>query len=284
MFPYPYRKPQLDIFYQLVRDANPGIQLDLPSNTTIGVPVSQSVPSTGFPANTNVVINGKGQYAANKRVTYRRIEMAKMFLGQTFTITPYSAASTLPIADVVEALNATYGFSFVTSDFSVSQINLGANNLTFASGSLNYTGSFSLTWTKGKRQISSVVANKSNLAGRLYPGGNTFDGTRKKQGQYFSYDQSFSLLSATFSGLTTGTLDYTVAAHKQIIDYLTANISSRINGTDHTNDGGLQGLTFAKYALPSANVPEANSLKYSNVFAIFAQSTSWFQGTILLHY
>lgn len=283
MLPYSYQRAQLNLFYDLVLQANPNVPWSLNDNSKLGTPAVLS-PAVGI-ADTKVLVRGVNHFVANVTARYRRIDVGSLFKNFGCVITSYSSGNTLSKDDAIAQINKTYGTSFVSADFGTFTLTSGvANTQTVVASSLCYKGTFQITWTKDKQALSSVVPVKTALTGRLYPGGNTFDGSRKKQGEYFCYDLGFNLLTSYFSGLTTGTLDYTNATHKTIIDYLTANVSSRINGGDHTTDGGLNGLAFAKYALPNANVLEANSAKYGNAFVITAQSTSWFQGKIILHF
>ena len=283
---YPYRQSQLDLFYNLVVQANPGMPFSLPPNSKLGTPASQSVPSGGI-ADTNILITGKNAYYRNQRVQYRRIDLSAFFKNMTINFDKWVSTTTLPKADLIELLNATYGLAIVDADLTLTSLNSGQPwTVAIASTSLCYKGSFVVTWTKGKRQITDLVANNSEMDGRVWPGGNSFPVGRKPQGEYLLYDLDFTAQTATFNALTTGTLDYTNANHKIVMDAIIAKYPNNFNSGVHTAQGGLNGLTFAKYTMPNVNVPLANSssTKVNTVFAIVAQSTSWFQGSILLHY
>lgn len=283
---YPYRQSQLDLFYNLVVTANPGMPFSLPPNSKLGTPQSQAVPN-GSIADTNILITGTNAYFRNKRVSYRRIDLSAFFKNMTITFDKWVSTATLAKADLLELLNATYGLALVDADLSVTSLTSGAATaITIASASLCYKGTFTVTWTKGKRQITDVAPLNSPLTGRLWPNGNDFSSGRKPQGEYLLYDKDFSAQLATFNSLTTGTLDYTVATHKIIMDAMIAVYPSNLNSGTHTAQGGLNGLTFAKYTMPNANAPLANasSSKVNTVFVISSQSTSWFQGAILLHF
>lgn len=290
---YPYRKPQFDIFIDLVKQANPGLALPFTAATvSLGTPVAQAVPQGGI-ADTNVRVRAKpgALYVGSKVVQYRRIDLTAFFKNQTLEVTSWSSGSTQTVAQIIEALNAQYGISLLVSD----TVHAGVPNtgneavgydgqwgIALYSGSLCYTlseGARVITLRRGKRPVSDAFAS-GNLSGRAYAGGNSFPGGRKPQGQYMSYDIDFSTSLTGTAG--SGTVGTTWAG---IFDILKTNVDSRFSHTT-TSDvfGGCSGLSYTVYPLPNAAVPEANSAKFAKVLAIFPVASSWFQGPLLMHF
>lgn len=290
MVPYPYNKPQRDLLYKLINEANPTapFTMDL-STATIGVPAAQTV-ANGKIADTNVLLSGKGPYIGSQRVEYRRIDLSKFFKNITISFDDWTANGIITTAQLVDYLNRTYGLAMVVSDFQSGGggWNAGPGTYPMDAKSLCYSGSISWVWVKGKRQINSAFTTP-NIDGRLWAGGNVFDANRKPTGQYIAYDLDYSPVKDVFTAVpTTGTWNFAGnSVFTPLFDFLKSNVSPLFDQTkQHTEIGGLNGATYTKVIMPSATFPEANSLspKFKNVLVFTPLPTSWWQGRILMHY
>lgn len=293
---YPYRKAQLDLFLTLVNESNPGLYTDLTSsNIRVGVPVVQAVPQGGI-QNTNILMTAKGgDYLGTKRVQYRRINLASYFRNVKLSVQIWTSTTTVTADQLAEALNAKYGTALVGSDFSATAYAYGSpRNVTIGnSGTIQplcYQPlvTLSIDIVRGKREISDVFT-ADTLDGRLFPGGNSFPGDRKPQGEYLLYGLDCSPIASTLVSIATNTvLNFSIAAHRTVLDFLQANAPA-LNFNDGYGTGagmvpgGLAGLRLYQYALPQALIPEANSEKFARASYIAAAEDSWFQGNIILH-
>lgn len=285
---YPYQKPQLALLLDLIKEANPGIQFPFtPETMLVGTPTSQAVPSGGI-ADTNVSITAKpnSHWFGTVRVQYRRIDVAKLFKNMLPLPVDYYANSST--ADALrDKLNQQYGTSFVTKDFTA-QGAISANiafNQTIATSSLCYSPgvSFQLIWKNRKPSLSDVVPN-AVLTGRLFLGGNDFTTPgRKPQGEYLAYGIDMTTTSLTGGNAGSGIVG-TGGTWVTLVSPL-AKLDPRFNGLkNHDVEGGIGGLTYIAYTLPSALLPEANSSIYKYALTIISQPNSWFQGRLILHY
>ncbi len=287
---YPYRKAQLDLFLTLVNESNPGLYTDLTSsNIRVGVPAVQAVPSGGI-QNTNVLMTAKGgDYLGTKRVQYRRINLASYFRNVKLSVQVWTSGSSITADQLAEALNAKYGTALVGSDFTATAYGYAAaRNATIGSSSIQplcYQPqvTLSIEIIKGKREIGEMF-NADTLDGRLFPGGNSFPGDRKPQGEYLTYGLDCSPIAATLASITSGQpFNFSIASHQTVLAFLQQNLPGVFNDSAHTVQGGLTGALLYQYALPQALIPEANTDKYANASFIAAQAGSWFQGNIILH-
>jgi hypothetical protein len=287
---YPYQKPQLRLLLDLVREANPAIDLPLDETSIkVGIPKSQAVPSGGI-VDTNVTLSGRGKYFGVRTVQYRRINLGSFFIGnRPLIIRTWTAApSTISSDEIVAYLNKVYGLAMVSADLPVKTFT-GGNNFIQAieSTSLCYSGSLNFVWYPDKREISDAFT-APNLLGRTFPNGNDFSVGQKQDGEYMCYDLDFSPIASSLALLTaSGVWSGTTPAGVAITNFLIANVSPIFKGDQpHTVDGGLNGLSFIKVNMPNAGVPDANSQSalFKTVVAIIAQPTSWFRGKLLMHY
>lgn len=290
MVPYPYNKPQRDLLYKLINEANPTapFTMDL-SNATIGIPVAQAVVN-GKIADTNVLLSGKSAYIGSKRVEYRRIDLSKFFKNITPSFDDYTPGTVVTTAMLVDYFNRTFGLALTVNDFQGGGGTWSPGPAGFAIDpkSLCYSGTISWTWTNGKRQIGSAFT-APNVDGRLWGGGNVFDQNRKPTGQYIAYDLDYSPVKDVMATLaSTGTWSFAGSpTFVPLFDFLKSNVSPLFDQSkQHTEVGGLNGATYTKTTMPSATFPEANSLspKFKNVLVLTPLPTSWWQGRILMHY
>jgi len=289
---YPYQKPQMDLLFDLIKEANPGIEFPFnPSTMKVGTPAAQTVPSGGI-ADTNVVITPRtnDHWFGTVKVQYRRLGLDRIFKNMTpVPLEYYSASPSSTTGVFVEKLNKIYGTSFLPNDFNWPPGTALSSNspfsLTPVAGNLCYSpaGGAQFIWRPVKPILNEVSVN-GTLTGRTYPGGNDFvTPGRKPQGEYLAYsvNNTSSVLTGTNYG--SGTITNT-AQWQQMVLPLKAADSRFSTANSATVDGGLNGLAYVTYTLPHALVPEANSALYKFAIVVVPLPNSWFQGRLILHY
>jgi len=288
---YPFKSTQYDTFMALVQASNPGLDIAPLTADQLRALVPTAITADAFGRDTSVrlmVRPGNSKYYGSQTVTYRRINVGNYFRSMTLTLDDY-AATNLTNTQFVASFNAKYGTIFVAGDFAGTSFASGTQyNLTIQSTSLCYEGSMSFKWTKGKQYVSSLITNPA-LAGKLYPGGNTFGGGRKPQADFITYGFDFASIASSLKSLgasvnVTPAL-WATSPYSTILAYLQQQFPGQnFSGSDSAPAGGLGNLLLTRYTLPSASAPGANSAKFANVTVIQALAGSWFQGTFYLHY
>jgi hypothetical protein len=292
---YPFLDTQLNTLLGLINQSNPGLQVAPLSMQNLQALVPTAItPGTGTFQDTSLrlmTVQGNGHYVGNQTVTYRRINLSTLFRSMNLVLDDYLGSTTMTAAQFCTSFNAKYGTDLVPTDFTNPSFTSGTQyTVTIVSASLCYNGSFSFKWTQGVPYMTQVLGT-GVLAGKLYPGGNTFGGARKPQGDVLSYGLSCVPISAALKALASS-VQVTPANWAQagsnyasILAFLQQNLPSlNLNSTDSANAGGLGNLTLTRYTLPSASAPGANSNKYAFATVIPAVSGSWFQGQLYLHF
>lgn len=300
--PSDLRKAQRQLLYDLIEETNPGFQALFPlAQLDFGTPSASAVVlGDPYKRDTQVVVSAKAGsgFMGSKTIRYRRIDLSFVFRNMTAQLTDwYSAAATaLPKAAWIAALNAKYGLLLLESDIPVS--NIGAlpwntvYGMTIDATCLCYkaTAGVNLQWLKGKRPMLDMIPDaKQVLVGRAFPAGNDFtDPNRKPVGEWETFGLDASELKTTLEALAASqviAVGSTIPAVNAVLNFLAGN-----SGRDYfsnkasTVKGGLGGLTWYKYTIPNAGVPEANSQRFNRVIVIQGIAGSWFSGKILLHY
>lgn len=295
---YPFKSTQYDTFMALVQASNPGLDIAPLTIDQFRTLVPTAITADSFGRDTSVrlmVKPGNSKYYGTQTVTYRRINPATYFRGMTITLDDYLTTASMSFAQYATAMNNKYGTIFSSTDFP-GAFSAG-NGTAYASSSLPLTGTTSLiyngflpsfTWTKGKQYITQAITNPA-LAGKLYPGGNSFPSGRKPQGDFITYGLDFASIAATLKSLSASVQVtpalWATSPYSTILAYLQQQFPSQnFNASDSGTAGGLGNLILTRYTLPSASVPGANSAKFANVTTIAAVSGSWFQGLFYLHY
>lgn len=289
---YPYASTQLATLLGLINASNPGLKVQLTSAM-----LQSLVPTVITPSGSNIqdtslrllTAQGNGSYIGQQTVTYRRINLTDFFRNMVLTLSDYIGSTTMTAAQFCTAFNNKYGTTLVASDFANTSFASGTPyTVSIVSTSLCYEGSFNVTWTQGVQPISQAITNPV-LVGKLYPGGNTFGGSRKPQGDVLTYGLDCTSADTAFKALASS-VQVTPSMwgsgnYATILSFLQQSIPSlNFSSSDSSTSGGLGNLTLTRYTLPSASVPGANSNKFSYVTVIQAVSGSWFQGQLYLHY
>lgn len=279
-----YSKPQLQLLLDLINESNPGLleMRDL-VNSRLGVPFVRT-PGPGEIQDTSIELYAlPGSFYIGKRIVhYRRIQLNKLFANVIFEIDEWNAGN-LPKADWVRLINAKYGLQLTVAD--VPQYGAAGSGdlytLSVDASSVGYAGNFRLRWTRGKRTLDQVFPT-TEMAG-LYWDANYVEGKPLMNLAGMSIDFSrFSGAATIVTGSAiSGTSSDVRAMAEWFSGYTGKTIDPRIN---HTQEGGIGGLTITRFTLPSANLPEANAAKFNRALVITPQAGSWFCGKIIWHY
>lgn len=283
---FKYAKAQTDVLLTLVNESNPGLveQRDL-VNSLLGN-VSARTPGAGEIQDTQVSIYATPQsfYIGKRVLIYRRIDLGKFFQNTVVEIDTWYAGNLTPALFVAE-VNKRYGIALTTADIPtdprgeatfVQQMYINAS-------SLLYKGMFNFRWSKGKRTIPEILGS-TKAPGLKWDVG-FVEG--KPIGTLVGFGVDYTPQLATINQLATST---TLAAS---VNGFVKALVNKFNGytgltldlaKDHTQVGGLQGLTLTKVTIPSDNAIEANGAKFNRVLVISALPTSWFCGKFLFHY
>jgi hypothetical protein len=291
------RKAQDRLLYDLIEDSNPGFQAAFPLNKIqFGAPAVKTIdPADPYKRDTTCIVSPKqgSGLVGSKTISYRRIDVGSLFRNMVVQIQTYYASTTLPKTIWQAEVNSRFGIVTLPADWNNISSGIAANTVytgTTLSG-LCYKGTLTLQWVPGKRPASDLIPDaKVALVGRTYPAGNDFTTPgRKPVGEWQVYGVDFSPQGAANlepnSAVTAFAAGFTSAGMTSLLNFLNAN-TGRTNWSnkDSTIDGGICGLTWYKYTIPSASVPEANSARFNRVMVIQGVAGSWFSGKILLHY
>jgi hypothetical protein len=288
---YPYKDTQFNTLVALIKASNPALQVQLaPSDLRTLVPTVVTADSFGRNTSLRLMARNSSTVAyGSQTVLYRRIDLTSLFRSMTpLTFSSYSSSgNTISATDFCTAFNKRFGTLLVPSDFTNTTFTSGTQaTLTMSGSSLIYVGNVTVLWSSGKANLADVLTGKT-LNGKLYPGGNSFPGGRKPQGEYICYGLDFSPINTNLKAATNGAVTTwaTDTNYSAILAFLQSKIPGQnFNSGAASTQGGLSGLTVTRYTLPSASVPDANSDKYGFCTVIQSLSDSWFQGRLLLHY
>ncbi|MNU58038.1 hypothetical protein D3C71_471660 [compost metagenome] len=283
---FKYAKAQTDVLLSLINESNPGLveARDL-ANSLIGVPAART-PGAGEIQDTSVSIfaTPASFYVGKRAVTYRRIDLAKLFANTVVELDIWLPGTMSP-AIFVQEVNKKYGLALLESDISatnrVSQA--GVQNMIINATSLLYKGTFVFRWLMGKRTINEIM-------GSVRPPGLRWDVNHvegKPIATLVGFGVDYTGQLATINQLAT-TVNLTSTQNpfvKTLITKLNSYTGLNLDILkDHTQVGGLLGLAITKITIPSDNAIEANSAKFNRVLVISALPGSWFCGKFLFHY
>ncbi|MNB61132.1 hypothetical protein D3C87_1107060 [compost metagenome] len=334
-----FSKTTKQMVVALINQGNP--QLPFPINETdfeFSLPEVITDPGNGHNTKIRVMSKPNTNYVGNVVLTYRRLDVSRIFKNMTLTIQNWIAngglgTGTLTTLRTLLPLYAEkYGFNFAPEEWTDVALNgyHGIRGDTFTITpvvtNLAYVGSVSGKWEIGERTLTSLLP-VDQINGRLFPGGNDFsEGANHKYWitpDGFDTDYTAYKDDLESSSLATG---YAGAVRLQCfvgdsygdggsplrrrVEALLLAMKSRdgqnytrtlnavgadvVNGINNKND--LTGLLFRRYALPHADVPEANAEFFNRCvvldtwesISIIGSPTStpraWAAGRIFLHY
>lgn len=286
-----YRKVRTELMLDLIEQANPGIKnslsaSDIALDTVLALPAGgyadTSVRTTGAPASTRVI--------GSKVLTYRRVDIGKVYKGQTLTVNKWLPVNTLTRAEFIELFLAQYGLRFDPLDLSFTTLSVGvATAVTVVSTSVCWKGTITVTWQKGKRNISEFAGDRV-LKGRNWPQSMIdFQDGSKPQGELMLYHLDYSAIrtqllgwthGTTYAAGSTGATTVATALNTQA----TPALGFSFTNADILEKPGLGGIQIFRYALPNAAIPEANSAEFSWCIVIIPTSPSWFFGRLIAHF
>ncbi|MNB58552.1 hypothetical protein D3C87_598340 [compost metagenome] len=280
-----YSKPQLQLLLDLINESNPGLleMRDL-VNSRLGVPFART-PGPGEIQDTSIELYAlPGSFYIGKRIVhYRRIQLNKLFANVIFDIDEW-AAGNLPKADWIRLINERYGLKLDVTDVLAGYGAAASGDLYTISvdaSSVGYAGNFRLRWTRGKRTLDQIIP-LTTMTG-LYWDANYVQG--KPLMNLVGMPIDFSRFSGA-TGIATGAVISAASSDiRAMAEWFSAYTGKTIDPRiDHTQVGGIGGLTITRFTLPSANLPEANAAKFNRALVITPQAGSWFCGKIIWHY
>lgn len=293
-----YQNTPKEMFLGLVMDANQALPLPLDyENVAVSQLAAASTPS-GKTYNTRAVLSPtlNRDYLNNVTLTWRRLPISSVMRGVSVQVEKYfptivgSGSGTIigTTHDLLPILNKKYGLNLTTDDvvratFARGNSKVGGRyyrdiQMTMNGKSLMYSGTLLVRWIDKAPTLEQVMTN-DQLAGLAWLGGNDFvTPGRKQSGEWPSYGIDFSAQSSAIITGGSTAVNAIVAKVNQVMG------ETYLNNSQHTAQGGISGLTLARYNLPHASVPYANSQDYNRVAVITAQSNSWFQGRMYFHY
>jgi hypothetical protein len=281
-----YSKPQVELLLKLINESNPGL-LELRDlvNTRLGPPTVRT-PGAGEIQNTSIELYALpgSFYIGKKIVTYRRIDLAKLFANMTLELDTWTAGN-LPRPTWVALINEKYGLALTEEDMGIyGAMSETTNTLTVGPSSLAYVGNFRVRYVKGKRAMDQILT-LDRYAG-LYWDSSYVQGKPLLTPVNFGLDYSrFFNIDTITNGITLNDSGAFYSEVRTLIDWFNKCSGMTLSlAVDNALPNGVKGLTMSRFTLPNANVPEANSAKYNRVLVISSRTTSWFGGKILLHY
>jgi hypothetical protein len=186
-----YTKPAKQLVYDLINEANPDLPIPLSaSNMKLSDPSAVTVPGNAV-LNTAITCSASSpDYIGRKTLNYRRISLNNLFRGMTVQINKYSAnqaaagSVVFTVYQLLPILNTMYGLNLTEDDLTNVNITRGSTQengfytstvtVTAKATSLGYIGTFQLKWRSAPQELESMIT-VTDLAARLFPGGNTFD-------------------------------------------------------------------------------------------------------------
>ena len=308
-----YTKESKALVYDLINEANPSLAIPVTqTNVTLGTPAviaNQAWPNN----NTSIVATpaaGSGDYIGRQTLTYRRLDLAALFRGQTIQIkkfksTASSSAATVmyTVYQLLNDINSKYGMNLTQDDVADANITRGSTledgqytttiTVTTKATSLGYTGSFALKWLNTKQSLEDMITVRT-LGGRLFPGGNDFSGSHKEilamAGYGLDVSSAWRQTNSTWNGAAWAKQVIGSASY-QVFQLMLDSVNSKC-GTAYkiTNGGSYQttnefaGFSWQCITLPNANYPEANSTDFNRLFIITApDDCPWAIGEMYLH-
>lgn len=285
-----YKRARNELLYDLIEKSNPGFKSRV-SIDSLGFDTLTNIASGNNFADTSIRLypaSGVADFVGSQVLTYRRIDLSKLFRGRTLTVTKFTTNSSITKAEFLDLLLAQHGVRLHTDD--VPNTSFTVNTLTvvnIAAGSWCWKGSFSVTWVRGKRNISEFVGDRK-LNARNWPQAMIdFQNGSKPQGELLLYHLDYSQFSSEFASWVTGNYVYgsgidTIVARLNALS--TTAIGITFTSGKVSTQPGLENSKLMRYALPNAAVPEANSAEYKWCLTLEPQEEAWFFGKLIIHY
>lgn len=290
-----YRKKSSELVYDLINRDNPQLPVPVsPDNCKLGTPVVitlDGIRNTRIPI---MALDG-GFYMGASSVTYRRLSQVDLFKQGRPIIEDYllpadygpSGAAYVKIEAAFRWVNNRYGTNFVPEDSDRVQLPntvQSAAVLNFPANNPAWVGTFYWDRRAVKKPVSEQVPETTPALVAMAAG--VASGTRPANvADFMTCGVDFTRFKDLLHGFTAAAAFPNNMAYKELIAYM-ATVTGRPLDLDKGSaaENGMAGTRCIRYALPNANVPEANSTDYNYVAVITGTTDPWFQGRFLLHY
>lgn len=319
-----YSKTARQMLVDLINEGNPDLpfKVDL-TNFEFTHPTVIGDLENGHNTQIRVIAKPSSPYVGNTLLTYRRLDLGKLFEGVLPTVqrwvyntgNPDTGTPRAQLHDLLPLYTKKYGITLEASqvwDRTLTEA-MGVQGtpfqITAEPNSLVYIGHFDAVWFIGKRTLDDLVQIEE-INGRQYPGGNEFadPSDRKLYFTPLTYATDYTYMLKEYSNwdyggdgerdsmsLNTGnTID---KANTQRIlnllnetlpasaDFSITNRSGHYTDLVTTGTVSVSGIWRVRVDLPSVDYPEANSEFYNTaVILLIPEDCGWTTGNIYLHY
>jgi hypothetical protein len=261
--------------------------MEVSANTFIvGVPVAIAPDAQKRDTQVRLVPKNSSLYRGGITVTYRRIDLSKLFREVKPSVERFLAARWMGMAEMLPLLNAVTGMNFTLTDIvdtnTVTHGNYAPSHdftITAKTESLMYTGTATMNWRQGKEELGLDIMMTSTLGGELWPSsfGNDFTAwdDRRAYGTWLFWDRHFTeealaanpALSPVWTTIWTNDLvSYGGFAKLYADAFVAQNLEINFNAYDvNTNPKGVgpKQLYLRIVALPDPLYPDVNRLGFS---------------------
>lgn len=316
-----YNDPAKQEVYNLINEANQTLNIPVSAaNCLLGTPVP--IPDAVYPASNTTIVatpaGGSTDFIGRKPLKYRRRDLSKMFRGINVRVAKYASKGTdsatgvvFTVHELLADINRLYGLNLSTDDLENGDIVRG-NTLeggvytttvvvNVKATSLAYIGTFGLKWVNARQQLNEMIT-VTDLPGRLWPGGNIFDGNHKdiynsatygadiSSSNWWTYHAGYNGAAFDRMVIPTTTAPWGSIMRNKIvplIKQITGNEMWKFDTTSNyaTEAGQLNGMEFAVYQLPSTKYPEGNDRFFTWAMVIYIpEDCPWACGELVLHY
>lgn len=181
-----YSKTPKQLVVDLINQGNPQLPF-LINETDFNFSLPEVITDPGNGHNTRIRIMAKPNtnYTGNLLVTYRRLDIARIFKNVTPFVQKWIANSgitsgnLIQLKDILPLFSDKYGFNFIPEDWNDKALT-GYNGIrgdvftiTPVSSNLAFVGTLNARWDIGERTLESLLS-VDQIPGRLFPGGNDF--------------------------------------------------------------------------------------------------------------
>lgn len=315
-----YDKTPKQMLVDLINEANP--DLPFPINVTdyeFLDPVTIEETPEGHNTQIRLYAHPEAPYFGNIVLTYRRLDLARLFWGITPRIQKWFPGSDdvgdngeviATLYDILPLFSKQYGLLLDSTQIQNQNMTAyyGAEEsrlftMRAKTDSYIYVGSVKYNWMSGRRGLEDVVTNDETV-GIYYPGGNDFTdpAARKRYLTPLTYDYDFSLMYYNNSYNWDQTYRYYIGYSseddhhrnfvEQIADVIEAATGIRPpqvvynNGTEYLNtEFSLNGFDITHTSLPNAAFPEANAEFFNRAIILECPADCpWGVGNLYFHY
>lgn len=315
-----YSELSLQLLVDLINQSNPSLPVPLTTtNVKYGTPAAIT-PTAGTIQNTTIKVTAPlvGPYIGNTTLTYRRVDLGTLLRSVPVAIFKFTAAAVgvapYKISDLLPSINAKYGLDLQVSDIvdaslpasntnAVPAIGLAAGTrnssitVSASATSAGFAGSFTLYWVQAPEDISTMITVTSLENARVYPGNlNTVSsGLYVPDLDVFGIDFTDTIntigianlpeLIANGAGLGT-IAGGNLTIQQQFITLINALTGKTYNLTNPASTSmSLYGVSLISVTLPSAAVPEADTLYFNRALYLdLLPANSWGAGRMIFHY